>query len=211
MQNIILCLLLLPLVGIFFLLIIPSWNFNLLKKTALYFSGMTFILSLFLWVFFDKSTGNFQYVQKILWLPVLNLNFSVGIDGISLFFIILTTLLIFLCLLISWNSVQHNIKEYLIFFLLMEFFLIGVFCILDLLLFYVFFESVLIPMYFIIGIWGSRERKIRAAYFFFLYTLLGSVLMLLAILYMYYQIGTTDYELLLTTLLLVLHIISYYI
>merc|ERR1712127_814580 len=152
---------------------------NLLKKTALYFSGMTFILSLFLWVFFDKSTGNFQYVQKILWLPVLNLNFSVGIDGISLFF---------LCLLISWNSVQHNIKEYLIFFLLMEFFLIGVFCILDLLLFYVFFESVLIPMYFIIGIWGSRERKIRAAYFFFLYTLLGSVLMLLAILYMYYQI-----------------------
>ena len=200
MQNIILCLLLLPLVGIFFLLIIPSWNFNLLKKTALYFSGMTFILSLFLWVFFDKSTGNFQYVQKILWLPVLNLNFSVGIDGISLFFIILTTLLIFLCLLISWNSVQHNIKEYLIFFLLMEFFLIGVFCILDLLLFYVFFESVLIPMYFIIGIWGSRERKIRAAYFFFLYTLLGSVLMLLAILYMYYQIGTTDYELLLTTL-----------
>merc|ERR1712071_364228 len=101
----------------------------------------------------------------------------------------------------SWHGVQHNIKEYLIFFLLMEFFLIGVFCILDVLLFYIFFESVLIPMYLIIGIWGSRERKIRAAYFFFLYTLLGSVLMLLAILYIYYQVGTTDYEILLTTLL----------
>merc|ERR1712127_701668 len=111
-----------------------------------------------------------------------------------------TTLLIPLCLLVSWNSIQNNLKEYLISFLVMEFFLIGVFCILDVLLFYIFFESVLIPMYLIIGIWGSRERKIRAAYFFFLYTLLGSVLMLLAILYIYYQVGTTDYEILVTTL-----------
>jgi len=90
------------------------------------------------------------------------------------------------------------LKEYFIAFLLLEFFLIGVFCVLDLLLFYIFFESVLIPMYLIIGLWGSRERKIRAAYFFFLYTLLGSVLMLLAVLYIYYQFGTTDFETLLT-------------
>jgi proton-translocating NADH-quinone oxidoreductase chain M len=128
----------------------------------------------------------------------LNLNFVLGIDGISIFFVLLTTLLIPLCLLVSWKSVKINLKEFLIAFLVMEFFLIGVFCILDLLLFYIFFESVLIPMYLIVGVWGSRERKIRAAYFFFLYTLLGSVLMLLSLLYMYYQAGTTDYEVLTT-------------
>ena len=200
-NNIIFYLLLLPLLGSCLLLITPSWNKNLLKSIALFFSSVTFIISLFLWVLFDRSTGNFQFVEKILWLPNLNLNFTVGIDGISVFFVILTTLLIFLCLLTSWNSIHFNLKEYLISFLIMEFFLIGVFCILDLLLFYIFFESVLIPMYLIIGVWGSRERKIRAAYFFFLYTLLGSVLMLLAVIYLYYQVGTTDYEVLLTTLL----------
>ena len=200
-NNIIFYLLLFPLLGSCLLLFTPSWNKNLLKSIALFFSSITFLLSLFLWVLFDRSTGNFQFVEKILWLPNLNLNFTVGIDGISLFFVILTTLLIFLCLLTSWNSIHFNLKEYLISFLIMEFFLIGVFCILDLLLFYIFFESVLIPMYLIIGVWGSRERKIRAAYFFFLYTLLGSVLMLLAVIYLYYQVGTTDYEILLTTLL----------
>nr|QYC61981.1 NADH dehydrogenase subunit 4 [Guinardia striata] len=200
-KNILFYLLLLPLIGSILLLVTPSWNKNLLKAIALFFSSITFILSLFLWVVFDRSTGNFQFVDKLMWLPNLNLNFTVGIDGISVFFIILTTLLIFLCLLTSWNSINFNLKEYLISFLIMEFFLIGVFCILDLLLFYIFFESVLIPMYLIIGVWGSRERKIRAAYFFFLYTLLGSVLMLLAVIYLYYQVGTTDYEILLTTLL----------
>ena len=200
-KNILFYLLLLPLIGSILLLVTPSWNKNLLKAIALFFSSITFILSLFLWVVFDRSTGNFQFVDKLMWLPNLNLNFTVGIDGISIFFIILTTLLIFLCLLTSWNSIHFNLKEYLISFLVMEFFLIGVFCILDLLLFYIFFESVLIPMYLIIGVWGSRERKIRAAYFFFLYTLLGSVLMLLAVIYLYYQVGTTDYEILLTTLL----------
>jgi len=199
-KNIIFHLLILPLVGSFFLLITPSWNKNLLKSIALCFSSLTFVTSLVLWIVFDRSTGNFQFVEKLMWLPNLNLNFTVGIDGISVFFIILTTLLIFLCLLTSWNSIHINLKEYLISFLIMEFFLIGVFCILDLLLFYIFFESVLIPMYLIIGVWGSRERKIRAAYFFFLYTLLGSVLMLLAVIYLYYQVGTTDYEILLSVL-----------
>lgn len=197
-QNIIFYLLILPLFGILSLLLIPSWNNLLLKKTALLFSSLTFILSLFLWVWFNASLGQFQYTSKLTWISSLNLNFTVGVDGISLFFILLTTLLIFLCLLVSWNSIKQNLKFYLIAFLLLEFFLIGVFCVLDLLLFYIFFESVLIPMYLIIGFWGSRERKIRAAYFFFLYTLLGSVLMLLAVLYIYYQIGTTDFETLLT-------------
>ena len=190
--------LILPLIGVFLLLFIPASNHSLLKYIALNVSCFAYVVSLFLWIFFNKSIGSFQFVSKFWWIPFLNLNFSLGIDGISLFFILLTTLLIFLCILISWTSVDTNIKEFLIAFLIMEFFLIGVFSILDLLLFYIFFESVLIPMYLIVGIWGSRERKIRAAYFFFLYTLLGSVLMLLSILYIYYQVGTTNYEILLT-------------
>ena len=196
--NLLVFTLILPLVGTFFLLLVPSSNQTLLKTIALNCSCFTFVISLFLWIFFNKSIGSFQFVSKILWIPFLNLNFSLGVDGISLFFILLTTLLIFLCILVSWNSVKIYLKEFLIAFLVMEFFLIGVFSILDLLLFYIFFESVLIPMYLIVGVWGSRERKIRAAYFFFLYTLLGSVLMLLSILYVYYQVGTTDYEVLLT-------------
>lgn len=197
-KNLLVCVLILPLIGVFFLLIIPSSNLVLLRLVALNVSCFTFVLSLVLWIFFNKSMGTFQFVSKFLWVPTLNLNFVLGIDGISLFFVLLTTLLIPLCLLVSWKSVKVNLKEFLVAFLVMEFFLIGVFCILDLLLFYIFFESVLIPMYLIVGVWGSRERKIRAAYFFFLYTLLGSVLMLLSLLYMYYQAGTTDYEVLTT-------------
>lgn len=198
--SIVLCL---PLMGIFLLSFSPYTNYKNLKIIALGTSSLTFLASLILWILFDKSTGEMQFVTRLIWIPSLNINLTLGIDGISLFFVILTTLLIFLCLLSSWTSIENNLKEYLICFLIMEFFLIGVFCVLDLLIFYIFFESVLIPMYLIIGIWGSRERKIRAAYFFFLYTLLGSVLMLLGILYLYYQVGTTDYETLLSVLLTV--------
>ena len=197
-KNLLTYILLSPLLGVFFLVITPSTNKNLLRIIALNTSCLTFILSLLLWVFFDKSVSTFQFANKFLWMPIFNINFTMGVDGISLFFIILTTLLIPLCLLVSWDSIKFNLKEYLLAFLIMEFFLIGVFCILDLFLFYIFFESVLIPMFLIIGVWGSRERKIRASYFFFLYTLLGSVLMLLSILYIYHQVGTTDYEILLT-------------
>lgn len=197
-KNILSCTLLIPLIGSFLLLITPFQSKSYLKSIVLNCSCLTFVFSLLLWVFFDKSVGTFQFVEKLLWIPILNINFPLGIDGISMFFVILTTLLIPLCLLASWNSIQTDLKKYFMAFLIMEFFLIGVFCILDLLLFYIFFESVLIPMYLIVGVWGSRERKIRAAYFFFLYTLLGSVLMLLSILYIYYQVGTTDYEVLLS-------------
>jgi proton-translocating NADH-quinone oxidoreductase chain M len=196
--NLLVFILILPLIGIFMLLCIPSSNHSMLKAVALNISCTVYLISLFLWVFFNKSISSFQFVNKVLWIPFFNLNFTLGIDGISLFFVLLTTLLIFLCILISWTSVNRYIKEFLMAFLILEFFLIGVFSILDLLLFYIFFESVLIPMYLIVGIWGSRERKIRAAYFFFIYTLLGSVLMLLSILYIYYQVGSTDYEILLT-------------
>ena len=198
-QNIILICLFTLLIGIFIIMLIPSWNTNLLKKCSLLISSIIFLLTLYLWVIFDKSIGHFQLIHILYWIPFLNINFVTGVDGISLFLIILTSLLIFLCLLNSWNSVQTNVKEYLLCFLIMELFLLCVFSIIDVFLFYVFFESVLIPMYLIIGIWGSRERKIRANYFFFLYTLLGSILMLLSILYIYSSVGTTNYEIILTT------------
>ena len=198
LQNILIYLLILPLIGILSLLFLPSWNDILIKQISLIFSGISFVLSLLLLIFFNFSQSKFQFYFNYNWVSNFNFNFILGIDGISLFFILLTNLLIFLCVLISWDSIKHNLKLYFIMFFLLNFFLIGVFCVLDLLLFYIFFESVLIPMYLIIGFWGSRTRKIRAAYFFFLYTLLGSVLLLLSIIYIYYQIGTTDFEILST-------------
>lgn len=196
-ENLLIYISVLPLVGSVLLIFIPSTNSKLLKTIALNFSSLPFLGSLLVWAYFKQSIGQFQFVTKIYWLSNLNLNITLGIDGISLFFLLLTTMLIPICILLSWSSVKKDLKEYLIAFLLLEFFLIGVFCILDLLLFYIFFESVLIPMFLIVGVWGSRERKILASYYFFLYTLLGSVIMLLAILYIYYQVGTTDYEMLL--------------
>lgn len=196
-QNILSTLLFLPVIGVFLLLIIPSYNTMLLKTTALVFSLLTFILSLFLWILFDNTTGFFQFSEIIYWIFDSSFFLSLGVDGISLFFILLTTLLIPLCLLASWNSIKKDLKKYLICFLMMESFLIGVFCVLDVLLFYIFFESVLIPMFLIIGIWGSRERKVKASYYFFFYTLLGSILMLLGIFYLITLTQNTSYEYLL--------------
>lgn len=155
-----------PVIGVLGLFFISKNNSLLLKKIALYSSSASFLGSLILWFCFNKSIGSFQMVSSYSGFPLINIHFILGVDGISLFFIILTTFLIFLCLLVSWKSVSFNLKEYLISFLVLEFFLLGVFLIMDLMLFYIFFESILIPMYLIIGIWGSRERKIRAAFFF---------------------------------------------
>ena len=157
-----------PLIGILSLIFINPEQKKLMKIVSLHFSSLPFIVFLFIWSSFKKSVGTFQFVTKVLWIPVLNLNITLGIDGISLFFLLLTTLLIPICILISWNSINSNLKGYLISFLLIEFFLIGVFCVLDLLLFYIFFESILIPMFLVVGVWGSRERKMLAAYYFFL-------------------------------------------
>jgi proton-translocating NADH-quinone oxidoreductase chain M len=186
---------LLPLVGIFFLTFIS--NSHYVKITALIISLLNFIFSLGLWVFFDNATANFQFVETYCWFETIYI--TLGIDGISLFFILLTTLLVPICLLVGWTSIKSHIKLYFVIFLAMESLMIGVFTILDIFLFYIFFESILIPMFLIVGVWGSRERKIRAAYQFFLYTLIGSVLMLQAILFFYYQAGSTDLQILLTT------------
>jgi NADH-quinone oxidoreductase subunit M len=195
--NLLPILVFLPLLGSVILLFVPNKNVNAIRQFGLFVSFLVFFLSLFLWLFFDCQYVRFQFVYDFVWISSSNLNFSLGIDGISIFFVLLTTLLIPLCLLASWNSITKSYKEYVIAFLCMESFLILVFCVRDLLLFYIFFESVLIPMFIIIGVWGSRERKVRASYMFFLYTLLGSVLMLLSILYVYFRVGTTDYETLL--------------
>lgn len=197
-ENLLVYVLMFPIFGIFLLCVIPSREEKTIKLVALNSTFASFVVSLMIWGFFQKSFGGFQFVVKLFWLPTLNLSFNLGVDGISIFFLLLTTFLIPLCILASWNSVKFNLKEFLLAFLVLDFLLIGTFCVLDLLLFYVLFESILIPMFLIIGIWGSRERKILAAYYFFLYTLFGSVLMLLSILYIYYQVGTTDYQTLLT-------------
>ena len=197
-QNLLIYVLVFPIIGILLLCLVPSRETRLLKFIALNSTCFSFIGSLLLWAGFSKAIGVFQFLVQLNWFPLLTLNFTLGVDGISLFFILLTTLLIPLCILASWNSIGHSLKEFLIAFLLLDFLLIGVFCVVDLLFFYIFFESVLIPMFLIVGVWGSRERKILAAYYFFLYTLLGSVVMLLATLYVLEQVGTADYEVLLT-------------
>jgi NADH-ubiquinone oxidoreductase chain 4 len=188
-----------PLLGALIVLLIPNSKIRLIRSIAFCTSLITFLYSLLFWIQFENSTAKFQFVETIRWLPYSNINFYIGLDGISLFFVVLTTFLIPICMLVGWSSIQNYKKEYMIAFLVLEAFMIAVFCMLDLLLFYVFFESVLIPMFIIIGVWGSRQRKIRAAYQFFLYTLLGSVFMLLAILLILFQTGTTDLQILLTT------------
>ena len=191
-------LILIPLIGSFLVLFIPSQYKETIKVIVLSFSLAEFLLSLMMWMSFDNSSSRFQFVEVYNWIESSNIIFYLGVDGISLFFILLTTLLIPICLLASWDAIKFNEKEYFIAFLAMEALVIAVFCVLDIILFYVFCESVLIPMFIIIGVWGSRERKVRASYMFFLYTLLGSVLMLLSILYIYFRVGTTDYETLLS-------------
>ena len=184
----------LPLVGAVFCLVVNGPKEAVdrnCRSAALITSLVTFLLSLVLWAEFDAAKAGFQFEEKLAWIPSLNIGYHMGIDGISLFFVLLSTLLTPICILSSWEAVQTRVKEYMIAFLVLETFMVGMFCALDLALFYVFFEGVLIPMFLIIGVWGGR-RRVYAAFKFFLYTLLGSVLMLLAIIAIYWQIGTTD-------------------
>lgn len=185
-----------PLIGAFVIYFLPEAKTGICRVIALYSSCITFIFSLLIWIQFDATTSMFQFCYTWYWLEEWNIYYSIGVDGVSLFFILLTAFLTIICILISWTSVSFLVKEYLISFLVLEFFLIQVFSVLDLVFFYIFFESVLIPMFLIIGIWGSRERKIKAAFQLFLYTLIGSLLMLLGIMGLYFQTGTTDIQLL---------------
>jgi NADH-quinone oxidoreductase subunit M len=183
----------LPLVGVALLLLTrgdTSLGRRNILNVSLLTTVFTFVVSLFIWINFDNSNTGFQMVEKHAWLGT-GISYHVGVDGISMLFVILTTLLMPFCILASWTSVEKRLKEYMIAFLVLETLMIGVFVSLDIVLFYVFFEAGLIPMFIIIGVWGGKDR-VYASYKFFLYTLLGSVLMLLAIMAMYWDAGTTD-------------------
>jgi NADH-quinone oxidoreductase subunit M len=161
------------------------------RWTALWTSLIVLILSLVLWFEFDPGEAGFQFVEQVPWLAEYGVGYKMGVDGISVLFVLLTTVLTPICILSAWDVIQKNVREFMLVFLIMETMLVGLFCALDFVVFYMFFEGVLIPMYLIIGIWGG-PRRVYSAVKFFLYTLTGSVLMLLALLAMWFQAGTTD-------------------
>ena len=161
------------------------------RYVALFTTLATFAASIALWVGFDPATADYQFVEQYSWFAGLKIDYHLGIDGISLFMVLLTTFLMPMCILCSWESIDKRVRGYMVNFLILETFVIGVFSALDVVLFYTFFEGMLIPMYLIIGIWGGN-RRIYAAYKFFLYTFAGSVLFLVAILYLYQHFGTTS-------------------
>lgn len=183
--------------GITTLFFIDSKNLKQLRIISLTISGIILILSCLLLNGFDSNSYFFQYyVTYTFGSDLMNLSYSFGLDNLSIYFFILSSLLIFICILFIWND--KYFKEYTIALLLIEFFLLIIFSVLDLFLFYIFFEAILIPMYLLIGLWGSRERKIRAVYLFFFYTLCGSILFLIGILYIYSITGTLNLEYLLS-------------
>ncbi|MBZ9986016.1 NADH-quinone oxidoreductase subunit M [Mesorhizobium sp. BH1-1-5] len=189
----------LPLVGVLLILFISDDSENArrnIRAIAFITTAFTFVISLFIWTGFDNSQAGFQFVEKHAWLDS-GISYHMGVDGISMLFVILTTFLMPFCILASWEAIEKRVKAYMIAFLILETLMIGVFCALDIVLFYVFFEAGLIPMFIIIGVWGGK-RRVYASFKFFLYTLAGSVLMLLAIMAMFFQSGTTDIPTLLT-------------
>jgi len=182
----------LPLLGVLFILMVKGEDETALRNVrwaAFWTTLITFLVSLLIWAGFDFNATGFQFQEAHSWLGTAA-TYKLGVDGISMPFVILTTFLMPICILASWH-VTKRVKEYMIAFLVLETLMIGVFCSLDIVLFYLFFEAGLIPMFLIIGIWGG-PRRVYASFKFFLYTLLGSVLMLLAIIYMYWTSGTTD-------------------
>jgi len=182
-----------PLVGSLFILVIKGEQKIVVKNSkyvAIFSSLANFTLSIFLWYSFDVSTSEFQFVEEKNWMEGF-INYQLGIDGISILFILLTTFIAPICIFSGIHSIKFKIKEFLMAILVMETFMLGVFCSLDLVIFYLFFEGGLIPMFLIIGIWGGPNR-VYSAFKFFLFTLLGSVLMLIAIISIYWITGTTD-------------------
>ena len=196
MTNILSVITFLPLVGAVLIGFLNAEAKGNARWIAIWTTVLTFIVSLAIWINFDKSNPGFQFIEDHAWLG--GLRYKMGVDGISMLFVILTTFLMPICILASWESVQERVKEYMIAFLVLETLMLGVFCALDMVLFYLFFEGGLIPMFLIIGVWGGK-RRVYASFKFFLYTLLGSVLMLLAMMAMYAQAGTTDIPTLLQT------------
>ena len=191
----------LPLVGCAVLMLIRGDDAVVARNarwTALWTSLVVFAISLTLWWDFDPAESSFQFVESVDWLPAFHVGYRMGVDGISVLFVLLSTALTPICILASWESVRMRVREYMMAFLILETMMVGMFCAADFVLFYVFFEGVLIPMYIIIGVWGG-PRRVYASFKFFLYTLTGSVLMMLAMLAMWYYAGTTDMAVLMHT------------
>src|ERR1700749_807364 len=161
------------------------------RWTALWTSLLVLALSLVLWVKFDPRQPGFQFNESVSWLPHYRIAYKMGVDGISVLFVLLSTVLTPICILASWESIHTRVREFMLSFLILETMMVGMFCATDFIVFYMFFEGVLIPMYLIIGVWGG-PRRVYAAVKFFLYTVTGSVLMLLALLAMWNFAGTTD-------------------
>ncbi|XWN28895.1 MAG: NADH-quinone oxidoreductase subunit M [Devosia sp.] len=183
----------LPLVGVAFILAVRGNDeaaVENIRRVALITTVVNFVLSLALWIGFDAGNPGFQFVEKSEWIPGF-VSYHLGVDGISMLFVLLTTFLMPFCILASWKAIKDRVREYMVAFLILETLMVGVFCSLDIVVFYIFFEGGLIPMFLIIGVWGG-PRRIYATFKFFLYTLTGSLLMLIAILAMYWQAGTTD-------------------
>jgi len=179
-----------PLAGALLILLIKKDKENLVRYFGLLISVLTFVVSLIMYFGYDSAKGGFQLNEKYMWISNLHISYSVGVDGISLLLVLLTTFLTPLTLLSSWKSITKNVKEFTFFMLLLEVGMLGVFVSLDLFLFYIFWEAMLIPMYFIIGIWGG-PRRIYASVKFFLFTMFGSLLMLVAIIWIgVYASGT---------------------
>lgn len=192
-SNILTIITFLPLVGAFFVLLVPGDDAvatQNIRRITLATTVITFVFTLVMWAMFDPSNTGFQFVQNSEWIGGV-IGYRMGVDGISVLFVVLTGLLMPLSILASWVSITKRVREYMVAFLILETLMLGVFVTLDLAMFYVFFEGGLIPMFLIIGIWGGK-RRIQASYKFFFYTFTGSVLMLLAIMAMYWQAGTLD-------------------
>src|SRR3978361_323548 len=191
----------LPLVGCLVMMMVRGDEETVASNarwTALWTSLLVFVLSLVLWVQYDPTEAGFQFNERINWLPECKVGYSLVVDGISILFVLLSTLLTPICILSAWEAIHTRVREFMMSFLILETMMVGMFCATDFIVFYMFFEGVLIPMYLIIGVWGG-PRRVYASIKFFLFTLTGSVLMLLALVAMWLQAGTTDIGVLLHT------------
>ena len=179
----------LPIVAAFAILALGSQKAGLARLLAIVTSIVTFVISLPLWMHFDKTTASMQFEEKIAWIPSLNINYHLGVDGIAMPLVVLTTFISVLTILSAWKVIKKNVHQFMAAFLMLEAMMIGVFCAQDAILFYVFFEAMLIPMFLIIGIWGGPNR-VYATIKFFIYTFFGSVFMLIALIYLYFKGGS---------------------
>ncbi|MCK4904014.1 MAG: NADH-quinone oxidoreductase subunit M, partial [Candidatus Marinimicrobia bacterium] len=187
--NILSLLVWLPIIGMLAIAFVPRDKADVIKIIAAAATGLQLFLAILLWMQFDKTTGGFQFMERYNWIPSFNIFYTLGVDGLSLPMIVLTPLLSFLAIFVSWNT-KRGVKGFFALFLLLDTGMMGVFLALDFFLFYVFWEVMLLPMYFLIGMWGGPQR-VYAAIKFFLFTLFGSVLMLIAILALYFTCGQT--------------------